>query len=83
MEIEPAILSTCPEDLDAAMVFLRQAGLSKIGSIKALHDRFGLSLAEAKTAAHCSTVWVDRRDADDAFHRELLEARTTGASRAS
>ena len=71
MNIDPKVLSACPDDPEAAVAFLREAGLSKIESIKALHDRFGLTLAEGKSLVHFSPAWADRREADDAFHERL------------
>jgi hypothetical protein len=86
MEIDPKILSTCPEDLDAAVEFLREAGLSKVASMMALHDRFGLSAEAAKTAVHFHARWADRREADETFHEALgkaFENLTTGATSSS
>ncbi len=71
MKIDPNILSACPDDPELAVAFLREAGLSKVESIKAMHDRFGLTLAEGKALVHVSAAWADRRENDDAFHERL------------
>ncbi|TCS16517.1 hypothetical protein [Caulobacter sp. BK020] len=80
MEIDPQILSACPDQPEAAIVFLRQAGLSKIESIKVLHDRFNLSLVEGKSLVHLSPAWADVRRVDDALHEELLASIVNSAN---
>ena len=50
---------------------MKGKGLSQIASIPALIDLKGISLREAKEAAHTSPVWADVRDDNDEFQAEL------------
>jgi len=52
---------------------MRATGLHKIESIKAYRMLYGGSLTDAKVAVHCSEVWSDRRQSDEAFHDAVIE----------
>ena len=74
IQIAPEIEADCPVELDAAVGYLRSAGLSKVASMALLVRKCGLSVADAKAAVHTSEVWADRRSDDDAFHDGLERA---------
>ncbi|MCA9314827.1 MAG: hypothetical protein KDB73_05000 [Planctomycetes bacterium] len=59
--------------VDAAVAYLRESGLSKIGSIKLLNE-CGLDRTEAKSLIHDSPAWADVGQRDDEFHRRLEDA---------
>jgi len=56
------------------LALLREHGLSKTASIKALMDLQGLTLAEAKRVVHLSPTWQDVYKRDEALHDVLAEA---------
>jgi ribosomal protein L7/L12 len=59
-------------DLNAVLVQLRQAGFSKVESIRAIMELKGTSLGEAKRLIHLSPAWQDTLESDDRLH-ELLQ----------
>ena len=75
--IDPQILKRCPTDLDAAIVFLHAEGLSIIGSIRVVSERYGLGLGEAKRRVSANPVWVEvveaTNQAIDAYLNEAPE----------
>jgi hypothetical protein len=52
---------------------LRDSGLSKVHSIKALVDLGQANMSEAKQIVHNSHTWADVRERDEEFHRTLDE----------
>jgi hypothetical protein len=70
-------MEACPRDIDEALAFLRSHGFSKVMSIAALTQLFGLKLDEAKQRVHLSPTWADVRERDDAFHDELVRGVTS------
>lgn len=61
-----------PAEFDQVLAQLKARGLSKMQSMRAVHETLGLSLGEAKLAVHRSPVWNDRRAGDEAFEEELV-----------
>jgi hypothetical protein len=59
------------EDFLAA---LRAEGHSRIHSIRALREREGCSLAEAKEIVHTSRAWADLREDTERFHASVERA---------
>jgi ribosomal protein L7/L12 len=59
---------------EQVVAHLRQIGLDKIDSIKALRAATGMSLGEAKEKVHLSAAWADCREADDALHEAMFAA---------
>ena len=59
------------ENVDDTIRVLRERGLSKVESIRALVEtgRFDMSLA--KSLVHASPAWDDVRERDDGFHADL------------
>ena len=55
------------DDPDAALRVLRDAGASKVESIKLLVESGRFDASEAKCAVHESPVWADVRSRDDDF----------------
>ncbi|MFJ1760468.1 hypothetical protein ACIOD2_09140 [Amycolatopsis sp. NPDC088138] len=53
------------------LVALRAEGRSRVQSIRALREREGCSLAEAKEIVHTSRAWADLREDTDRFHASL------------
>jgi len=60
-------------DAEGALRLLRDAGFSKIQSIKALTDTGSFDLAEAKVLVHESVAWRDVRQRDSALQEALEE----------
>jgi ribosomal protein L7/L12 len=54
--------------------FLRERGLNKPDSIKALISATGMSLGDAKNIVHHSRAWQDSFARDEEFHASLLKA---------
>ncbi|MCR6660844.1 MAG: ribosomal protein L7/L12 [Asticcacaulis sp.] len=65
-----------PEDSEQAILLLKNLGYSKIACIKALRERYGVSLADAKKQVHFSPAWKERREDDERFHAQLEKAVT-------
>lgn len=61
-------------DVESVLHVLRDAGYSKVQSMKALVDLDQATLAEAKTIVHNSTVWRDAREQDEAFQDLIADA---------
>lgn len=61
-------------DLESFLEQLRADGESIVQSIRKVHERYSLSLAEAKDAVHHSRAWESEREAHDAFHDQLADA---------
>jgi ribosomal protein L7/L12 len=59
---------------EQVIAHLRQLGLDKIDSIKALRTAMGISLGKAKEKVHLSKAWADCREADDALHEAMFAA---------
>jgi ribosomal protein L7/L12 len=59
---------------EQVVAHLRQLGLDKIDSIKALRAATGMTLGEAKEKVHLSEAWADCREADDALHEAAFAA---------
>ena len=54
-------------DIDDVLRFLRDRGRSKIENIAVVSKLPGIDLKSAKPLVHLSSVWADRREADEAF----------------
>lgn len=65
-------------DYDAFLRGLRERGLSKLDSIKALRQAFGIPLAHAKQLAGTSEVWRDGRDETERLHDAVEDAMVDG-----
>ncbi|MFT4077156.1 MAG: ribosomal protein L7/L12 [Asticcacaulis sp.] len=65
-----------PEDSEQAILLLKSLGYGKIACIKALRERYGMSLADAKKQVHFSPAWEERREDDERFHAKLEKAAT-------
>lgn len=59
------------ETADEALALLKESGASPIEAIKALRDRFAMSLTEAKMALHRHSSWAKEAAAADRLHDEL------------
>jgi hypothetical protein len=77
LSTQDAIIEECREmlvhgiKLEEAIRFLRQRGLSKTHSIKALVDLGQVDLSDAKRIVHDSRTWADVRERDEEFQRKL------------
>ena len=60
-------------DFEGALRLLRDAGLSKIQSIKALTDTGRFDLTQAKVIVHESVAWRDVRQRDSELQEALEE----------
>ena len=61
-------------DWDAVLKQLRDDGFSKIECILAIRDIEKIPTGEAKEMVHFSSAWEDRREQDEQFHDDLIEA---------
>jgi len=68
---EAARLFGLGADHDLVLGFLREKGLNKLASIKALVKTTGVSLGNAKEIVHHSRVWQDVYERDTKFHEQL------------
>ena len=59
--------------IESAISELRRQGYSKVQTIKALVDTYGLTLDVAKDVVHKSPAWADVRERDDRFHEQILQ----------
>ena len=64
-------LLNCGAPVEELIRALRDRGLSKVHSMKALVDLGIADLREAKQVVHGSATWADVRDRDEAFQRRL------------
>ena len=62
------------EAIEALLAAQRAAGASPIAAIKAIRDRFGLSLAEGKQKLHASAAWRDLVPSFEAIHDAAEQA---------
>ncbi len=80
MEQFDSVISRCREmlvdgaEVDTILRELRDAGCSKVQSIKALVELEQASLAEAKTLVHGSNVWDDVFERDSRFQEAAADA---------
>jgi len=56
---------------DEALGLLKQSGASPIDAIRALRERFGISLTDAKMALHSHPAWATEARAAEELHDEL------------
>jgi hypothetical protein len=61
-------------DLENIISYLRSEGCWKIDTIAILREVLEISLGDAKSLVHCSSVWRDLREQDDAFHDQVIQA---------
>jgi len=61
-------------DIELRLTALRKDGVPPVYAIKAVHDEFGLSLAEAKVRFAQSPAWAAEQAAADVLHGKLAEA---------
>lgn len=59
--------------LDDVLGVMRREGQSRIASIGLLMELTGMTLREAKTTVHMSSVWGDLREETETFHEQLEE----------
>lgn len=57
--------------VDDVLGIMRREGESRVASIGLLMELTGMSLREAKTAVHMSSVWGDLRNETETFHEQL------------
>ena len=57
--------------VDDVLGVMRGEGQSRVASIGLLIRLTGMSLREAKTAVHMSSVWADLREETETFHEQL------------
>ena len=62
------------ESAERRIALMREKSLPKIQAIRLLSDATHISLAEAKRVVHFSSVWEDRKVADEAFHERAAKA---------
>jgi hypothetical protein len=73
------ILVACKElfaqsgELEAVVKFLKGLGLSKVESMLCIVESGIAPMSQAKEIVHKSASWDERRQADDAFHKQLQE----------
>jgi len=58
-------------NLEEVIRALRNGGLSKVHSIKALVDLGQANMSESKRIVHNSSTWADVRERDETFQRQL------------
>ena len=63
-------------DYDAVLKHLRDKGISKLESIKAIREFCGVSLGEAKRIATESEVWEDTLGDSEKLHDAFVEGAT-------
>jgi hypothetical protein len=68
------VVAGCPNELAAALAYLRHEGCSPIQTIKVVINRFGLGLGEAKLALHASPAWRDVTKAQEEWVERMLVA---------
>ncbi len=61
---------------DAVLRYLRDRGVSKLDSIKALHEFCGVSLGDAKRIAARSAVWQDTLAELEKLHNTVIKGAT-------
>ena len=61
-------------DWDSVLKKLRDEDFSKIDCIVAIREIEMIPLGEAKEMVHFSPAWEDRREQDDQFHDDLIDA---------
>jgi len=59
--------------VDEIILFLRNNGVNKIGSIRAIRSLYGKSLNDAKALVDFSDAWSDRFHADVIVKNEAIE----------
>lgn len=89
MPITPEILEESRRLISAGQMpegviqYLRDAGLSKLESVKVLVDLGRTPPTEAKRLVHLSPVWTDAYERDERLHDRLEQfARTKGQHQA-
>lgn len=62
------------DEIENILSHLRQAGCSKLMSVKVLAECTDLPISKAKEIVHSSLVWSDRYENDEAFQDQLASA---------
>lgn len=61
-------------DVASRLADLKRAGATPVQALQAVHDEFGLSLAEAKDRLAQSTDWAAERAAAEVLHQQIVDA---------
>ena len=65
--------------IEAALRFMRNAGLSQIECVKAVKALTGQNLGAAKEIVHFSDTWSDFRPQQELLHKRLCDGLDEGA----
>jgi ribosomal protein L7/L12 len=67
-------VATSTDSIEIFLAVARASGAAPIAAIKAVRERFGLSLTEAKLRLHASPAWQDLVPSFEALHDDAEEA---------